>query len=156
MSRNAARASTARHGRNEAGQNLDDTIVRRRLPGPAGLWLLRRDRDGQGATRSPGGWVCPDCRLAIQDAVAVRLGFCARCHDFTGMCSAGRKIVCPDMMTVTTWHMPCTRLGAAPWRIIQNGNPRNALLCLVHDAELRSGRASWIMQAFPLASPAGP
>jgi len=105
--------------------------------------ILRRNRPA-------GRWMCPDCGLAIQDQVAIRLGFCDRCKDFTGMCGAGRKIICPDMMTVTPWHTPCTSLGTVLWQITQGARQYLALLCPVHDEQLRVGRASWISQALPL------
>jgi hypothetical protein len=68
------------------------------------------------------------------------------------MCGAGRKIVCPDMMSVTAWHTPCTSLGTLAWQITQGSRQDRALLCPEHDEQLRSGRASWLSQATPLAS----
>jgi hypothetical protein len=94
--------------------------------------------------------MCPDCGLATQDEIAVRLGFCERCSEFTGMCGAGRKIICPDMMTVTAWHTPCTSLGTILWQITQGTRKQLALLCQAHDEQLRIGRASWISKAEPL------
>jgi hypothetical protein len=94
--------------------------------------------------------VCPVCGLPIRDTDAARLGFCDRCHDFTGMCGAGRKIICPDMMTMTTWHTPCTQLGAVAWEITQGDSARAALLCGQHDAEVRSGATPWMTFAAPL------
>jgi hypothetical protein len=84
--------------------------------------------------------------------VEARLGFCSRCHDFTGMCAAGRRIVCPDMMSMTTWHSPCTSLGAVRWQITEGAGavPRVVSLCPAHDGELRAGRASWMRVAVPL------
>jgi hypothetical protein len=66
------------------------------------------------------------------------------------MCGAGRKVVCPDMMSMTTWHTPCTRLGTAAWSISQGHESRVMLLCSAHDADLRAGRAPWIIDAVPL------
>ncbi len=66
------------------------------------------------------------------------------------MCGAGRRIICPDMMSVTAWHTPCTSLGTSPWQITLGASQQVALLCAVHDAQLRSGRAPWISQAVPL------
>jgi hypothetical protein len=100
--------------------------------------------------RAATGFTCPDCGLATSDPVAVRLGFCAACREFTGMCGAGRKIICPDMMTVTAWHSPCTSLGTSPWQITQGASRQVALLCSLHDAQLRNGDASWISEAVPL------
>jgi predicted RNA-binding Zn-ribbon protein involved in translation (DUF1610 family) len=93
------------------------------------------------------GWTCPDCGLVTRDQVSIRLGFCSRCSDFTGMCAAGRKIICPDMMTVTAWHTPCTSRGIVLWQITQGARQQRALLCPAHDEQLRVGRASWISQA---------
>jgi hypothetical protein len=82
--------------------------------------------------------------------VAIRLGFCSRCNDFTGMCAAGRKIICPDMMNVTPWHTPCTSLGTTSWQITAGAIERVAILCATHDIQLRTGLAPWINQAVPL------
>ena len=72
------------------------------------------------------------------------------------MCGAGRKIVCPDMMTVTSWHTPCTNLGAVAWQISQGAIVRVTVLCQDHDNQLRAGNAPWIRSAVPLADlPAG-
>jgi hypothetical protein len=67
------------------------------------------------------------------------------------MCGAGRKIISPDMMTVTTWHTPCTELGAVAWEISQGGDACITLLCGRHDADVRSGYTPWITEAVPLA-----
>ena len=99
----------------------------------------------------PSGWSCPDCGLPTQDPVAIRLGFCARCHEFTGMCAAGRKIICSDVLSMTTWHTPCTNLGASAWQISQGAISRVALLCLQHDADVRARSTSWLGEAIPLA-----
>jgi hypothetical protein len=66
------------------------------------------------------------------------------------MCGAGRKIICPDMMTVTPWHTPCTNRGTVLWQITQGARQQLALLCPAHDEQLRVGRASWITNATPL------
>jgi hypothetical protein len=93
---------------------------------------------------------CPACGLPIRDLTAARLGFCDRCREFTGMCGAGRRIVCPDMMTRTTWHTPCTDLGAVAWEIDQGQGPSRTVLCSVHDAQVRFGGMPWIVEAAPL------
>jgi hypothetical protein len=66
------------------------------------------------------------------------------------MCGAGRTIVCPDMMSVTAWHTPCTNLGMLSWQITQGSSDRVAQLCPTHDEQLRNGRAPWINRAVPL------
>ncbi|MFZ0044481.1 MAG: hypothetical protein WAL16_01500, partial [Streptosporangiaceae bacterium] len=101
-------------------------------------------------------WSCPDCGLAATDAADARLGYCGRCRDFTGMCGAGRKIVSPDMMTVTSWHVPCTRLGETAWQIGYGSNLRGTLLCAQHDAEIRAGHAAWAGRAIPVTGPRPP
>jgi hypothetical protein len=71
------------------------------------------------------------------------------------MCAAGRKIVCCDVMSMTTWHTPCTNLGASEWQISQGEVSLVALLCPQHDAEVRASRTSWLSEAVRL-TPAGP
>jgi hypothetical protein len=93
---------------------------------------------------------CPACGLRIRDQVAARLGFCDRCHEFTGMCGAGRRVVCPDMMTRTSWHTPCTELGAVAWTINQGQGLSRTMLCHLHDAQVRSGATPWLVEAAPL------
>jgi ribosomal protein L37AE/L43A len=120
----------------------------------AGSGHRRRGRDGIDAPA--GAPTCPDCGLQTRDQVAARLGFCSRCGDFTGMCAAGRKIVFLDMMSMTSWHTPCTQLGSAAWQVFFEGADRSVLLCAEHDAQVRAGRASWISRARRLADVAGP
>lgn len=120
-------------------------------PGRARLGLFRRGRDTAGHAGRTASWTCPECSLASHDPVTARLGFCVRCNDFTGMCGAGRKIVCPDMMTVTSWHTPCTNLGAVAWQVTQGAIVRVAVFCLEHDGQLRTGKETWIRSAVPLA-----
>jgi hypothetical protein len=93
---------------------------------------------------------CPECGGPIKDREAARLGFCDRCNDFTGMCGAGRRIVSPDVMRTTSWHMPCTRLGAVTWEITVAQDPRRTMLCESHDAQMRSGRIPWVRLAVPM------
>jgi hypothetical protein len=112
------------------------------------LGLIRRRRHSRVAPALCR--TCPDCGLPIRDREAARLGFCDGCRDFTGMCGAGRRIVCPDMMTITTWHTPCTRLGAEPWEITLVKGPRRTLLCEAHDQQMRSGEMPWIQLAVPV------
>jgi hypothetical protein len=68
------------------------------------------------------------------------------------MCGAGRRIVCPDMMTVTSWHTPCTNIGAVAWQIGQGAIVRVAMICPEHDDQLRTGNLAWIRSAKPLAA----
>jgi hypothetical protein len=90
---------------------------------------------------------CPDCGLHVVDETAARLGFCGRCAEFTGMCAAGRKVVSPDVMSVTSWHMPCTVLGVVEWELTRAGRTFVARLCPEHDAQLRGGGVPWIEEA---------
>lgn len=110
--------------------------------------LRRRGRDRSGT------WTCLGCGLPVTDLAAAGLGFCPRCQDFTGLCGAGRKLVCPDVMTWTTWHTPCTSRGVIAWQV-GDGAAQRVLLCSAHDEQLRTGRAGWIRQAIPLDSAAG-
>jgi ribosomal protein L37AE/L43A len=126
-----------------------------RVREPARSSRLLRARTRSVLQSDAGGWSCPECGLPTHDLVATRLGFCARCHEFTGMCAAGRKIICSDVMSMTTWYTPCTNLGASAWQIAQGAISRVALLCPQHDAEVRAGRTSWLSEAIPL-TPAAP
>ncbi|HYK69025.1 MAG TPA: hypothetical protein VEV45_13850 [Streptosporangiaceae bacterium] len=93
---------------------------------------------------------CPECGGPIRDREAARLGFCDRCSDFTGMCGAGRRIVSPDVMRTSSWHMPCTRLGTAAWEVTITMDARRTVLCETHDAQMRSGRIPWVRLAIPV------
>jgi hypothetical protein len=112
--------------------------------------MFRRAREHQAGS----GWKCPGCGFVVRDHVAADLGFCPRCQDFSGLCAAGRRLVCPDVMSSTTWHTPCTSRGEAAWQVTEGGQPRVLLLCQEHDVQLRTGQAAWIRQATPLG-PAG-
>jgi len=98
----------------------------------------------------PRQWACPDCGLVTRDEVAIRLGYCGRCSDFTGMCGAGRKLLSPGVISTTSWQTPCTSLGTAPWQVLDGSAARVTLLCLTHDEQLRSGAAPWVKYAIPL------
>jgi hypothetical protein len=135
----------------ESGQDAFGNNIANASPvGPARQrqGLLRRRR--KGSARVYRVDVCPACGLRIRDKVAARLGFCDRCHEFTGMCGAGRRVVCPDMMTRTSWHTPCTELGAVAWSINQGQGLSRTMLCHVHDAQVRSGGTPWLVEAAPL------
>jgi hypothetical protein len=146
MSRKANGTPNAPSGQNEAGRSVYDSSQ----PGPEGgrSGLLRRRRDASSSAYRIG--VCPACGLRIRDQVAAQLGFCDRCREFTGMCGAGRRIICPDMMTRTTWHTPCTELGAVAWEITQVQGRTKTVLCRLHDAHIRFGSTPWIVAAVPL------
>jgi len=96
---------------------------------------------------------CPACGLRIKDPIASRLGFCDRCQEFTGMCGAGRRVICPDVMTRTSWHTPCTELGSVAWEINQGQGFSRTMLCSVHDNQVRFGSTPWIVDAAPLEQP---
>ncbi len=119
--------------------------------GRARLGMLRRRREVPAPITSVD--VCPACGLRIKDPIASRLGFCDRCHEFTGMCGAGRRVICPDVMTRTTWHTPCTHLGAVAWEINQGQGFSRTMLCSVHDNQVRFGNTPWIVDAAPLEQP---
>jgi len=153
MTSDAAGMPGVATGGREVSQVPDQRAERPRERARVGR--LRRERRRPILPSGAGGWSCPDCGLRTKDPVASRLGFCARCHEFTGMCAAGRKIVCCDVMSMTTWYTPCTNLGVTAWRISRGDADCVALLCLRHDAEVRAGRASWLGDAAPVTA-AGP
>lgn len=145
MSRKTHSSSTY-PGSDRPGGTADDGGRRRQGPGLGGLGFLRRSNP-PAATSRIAGLACPGCGLPIQEPDAARLGFCPRCRDFTGMCGAGRKIICPDLMTVTSWHMPCTSLGTVEWEITRGGQPLITRLCDQHDAQVGAAGMAWIGQA---------
>lgn len=120
---------------------------------PGRLGLLRRRRDVPAQVTSVDA--CPVCGLRIRDPIAARLGFCDRCNEFTGMCGAGRRILCPDVMTRTSWHSPCTELGQVIWEIDQGDGFARTVLCQVHDSQVRGGGTPWIVDAAPVDRPGG-
>jgi hypothetical protein len=150
MSRKANGAPNPQSSQDEAARSVYDSGQRR--PGSIRSGLLRRRRDVTSRPYLVGG--CPACGLRIRDLVAAQLGFCDRCREFTGMCGAGRRIICPDMMTRTTWHTPCTELGAVAWEITQVQGRCKTLLCRAHDAQVRYGGTPWIVTAVPLSKQA--
>jgi hypothetical protein len=146
MSRKANGAPNPRSRQDEAVRSFYDSSQWRSEAKRSGL--LRRRRD---AISRPYFLGCPVCGLRIRDLGAAQLGFCDRCREFTGMCGAGRRIVCPDMMTRTTWHSPCTELGAVAWEITQVQGRYKTLLCRAHDAQVRYGGTPWMVAAVPLS-----
>ena len=118
--------------------------------GRSGRGLRTRGHRGSRGAGQPREWACPDCGLATRDEVAIRLGYCAGCRDFTGMCGAGRKIVSSGVISATSWQTPCTNLGSAPWQVLDGGTARVTRLCLAHDEQLRSGAAPWVRYAIPI------
>jgi hypothetical protein len=145
MSRKTDSAPALQPGR-DAGQDVHNASQLGPARGKGGI--LRRRRTQAASVHSIDA--CPACGLPIRDKTAARLGFCDRCREFTGMCGAGRRIICPDMMTRTTWHTPCTELGAVAWEIDQGHGAARTVLCRAHDAQLRFGVTPWIAEAAPL------
>jgi hypothetical protein len=148
MSRKANGTPHAQSGPDETGRGGYDASRRGPQGGRSGL--LRRRRDAPPRPYLTGG--CPACGLRIRDLVAAQLGFCDRCREFTGMCGAGRRIICPDMMTRTTWHIPCTQLGTVAWEITQVEGRCTTVLCHAHDAQVRFGVTPWIVAAVPIVN----
>lgn len=146
MSRKPNGAPNVQPGRDDLGRNVSKAGPRG--PERGRLGILRRQRQVPARVYSVG--TCPACGLPIRDPIAARLGFCDRCREFTGMCGAGRRIICPDVMTRTTWHTPCTELGAVAWEITLGQGLSRTVLCRVHDAEVRFGITPWIVHAAPL------
>ena len=149
MSRKLYGESTVQSGRSDSGRNGRDARARGLQRGRLGI--LRRRRDVP--ARIYGVTACPTCGLRIRDLIAARLGFCDRCREFTGMCAAGRSVVCPDMMTRTTWHTPCTELGVVAWEITLGYRLSKTVLCRAHDTQVRFGGTPWIVNAVPLGPP---
>lgn len=146
MSRKVDAAPAIESGQEAAGKilhNASPNGLERRRQG-----ILRRRRKVPARVFSVD--VCPACGLRIRDKTAARLGFCDRCHEFTGMCGAGRRVICPDMMTRTSWHTPCTELGAVAWDMNQGQGLSRTVLCYLHDAQVRSGGTPWLVAAAPL------
>lgn len=146
MSRKANGAPNVQSGQDDADRNAYDASQRGLERGRVGI--LRRWRDVP--ARPHCIRACPTCGLRIRDLVVAQLGFCDRCREFTGMCGAGRRIICPDVMTRTTWNTPCTELGTAAWDITQLQGRCRTVLCRVHDTQVRFGGAPWILVAVPL------
>jgi hypothetical protein len=146
MSRKLDGALTVQSGRNGSGRNV--RAARPRGLERATLGILGRRRAAPAAVYSV--TTCPSCGLRIRDLTAARLGFCDRCREFTGMCGAGRSVVCPDMMTRTTWHTPCTDLGVVAWEITIGHGQSKTVLCRAHDTQVRFGATPWILNAVPL------
>jgi hypothetical protein len=146
MSRKANGAPNVQSGRDGVGRNAYDASQRGLERGRVGI--LRRRRDVPARPYRIGA--CPTCGLRIRDLVIAQLGCCDRCREFTGMCGAGRRIICPDVMTRTTWHTPCTELGTVAWDITQVQGRCRTVLCRVHDTQVRFGGTPWILAAVPL------
>jgi hypothetical protein len=151
MSRKANGASDAQSGQDAADRSIFNPS--RRAPDSGKSGLLRRRRDAPSRPDSVG--CCPACGLRIRDLAAAQLGFCDRCREFTGMCGAGRRIICPDMLTRTTWHTPCTELGVVAWEITEARGKCETVLCRAHDSQVRLGGMPWIVAAVPLSTPPG-
>lgn len=151
MSIKADGAPDVQSGQGDVGRNASNASASESGRGRSGL--LRRRREVSPRITSVDA--CPVCGLRIRDPIAARLGFCDRCNEFTGMCGAGRRILCPDVMTRTTWHTPCTDLGAVVWDIDQGEGFSRTVLCQVHDSQVRCGGTPWIVDAAPVNQPGG-
>jgi hypothetical protein len=149
MSIKVDRAPAIQSGQGDVGQNAGGRSATGAGHGRRGL-LRRRREPSPRPTRVDS---CPACGLRIRDPIAARLGFCDRCNEFTGMCGAGRRVLCPDVMTRTTWHTPCTDLGAVVWEIDQGDGFSRTVLCQVHDTQVRGGGTPWIVDAAPVDQP---
>jgi hypothetical protein len=146
MSRKRNGAPNVQSGEDDVGRNVYDASQRGLQRARVGI--LRRRRDVP--ARPYRVRACPACGLRIRDLIVAQLGFCDRCRDFTGMCGAGRRIICTDMMTRTTWHTPCTELGTVAWDITQIQGRCTTVLCRAHDTQVRFGGTPWILAAIPL------
>src|SRR3984957_3556457 len=150
MSRKPRRTPDMQSALDDADRNVYDGSQRGLERSRIGIPRRRRDVPARPYCLD----ACPSCGLRIRDLVVAQLGFCDRCREFTGMCGAGRRIICPDVMTRTTWHMPCTELGTMAWDITQVQGRWRTVLCRVHDTQVRYGSTPWILAAIPW-DPAG-
>jgi hypothetical protein len=146
MSRKANRTPDMRSVLDNSDRNVYDAIQRRLERSRIGIPRRRRDMPARPYCLT----ACPSCGLRIRDLVVAQLGFCDRCCEFTGMCGAGRRIICPDVTTRTTWHTPCTELGTTAWDITQVQGRWRTVLCRAHDTQVRHGGTPWILAAVPL------
>src|SRR5258708_20646354 len=147
-------AATVYSGRKYSGRNVRNVRDSRARGLERGRFgILRRRRDVPATISIV--TICPACGLRIRDLIAARLGFCDRCREFTGMCAAGRSVICPDMMTRTTWHTPCTDLGVVAWEITVDHGMSSTVLCRGHDMQVRYGGAPGVVESFPFG-PAAP
>lgn len=152
MSLKANGGPNVQSGRNDVDPSVWDDSQRGLERGRIRILRYRRDMPARPYCLD----ACPACGLRIRDGVVAQLGFCDRCREFTGMCGAGRRIICPDVLTRTTWHTPCTELGTAAWEIAQEQGWCRTVLCHVHDTQLRYGGAPWVLAAVPLDPAASP
>jgi hypothetical protein len=146
MSRKANRTRDRQSALDDSDRNVYAATQQRRERSRIGIPRRRRDVPGRPYCLS----ACPSCGTRIRDLVVAQLGFCDRCRDFTGMCGAGRRIICPDVTTRTTWHTPCTELGTIAWDITQVQGRWRTVLCRAHDTQVRRGGMPWIVAAVPL------
>lgn len=110
-------------------------------------WTLGGRREQPDATSGASTLACPYCGLRSRDPVEAQFGYCPKCQEFTGLCGAGRRVVCPDIMTKTSWHHPCTSIGVATWEIAVDKGSCVTVLCQVHDSQLATESANWITRA---------
>jgi hypothetical protein len=113
-------------------------------------------RELPATTSGASALACPECGRSSRDPVEAQYGYCPRCRAFTGLCGAGRKVVCPDIMTRTSWHHPCTNIGIAGWEIVVDDSKSVTLLCQGHDAQMTAGSATWITRARRLTAATDP
>jgi hypothetical protein len=146
MSRKPRRTPDMQSALDDADRNVYDGSQRGLERSRIGIPRRRRDVPARPYCLD----ACPSCGLRIRDLVVAQLGFCDRCCEFTGMCGAGRRIICPDVMTRTTWHTPCTELGTMAWDITQVKGRWRTVLCRAHDIQVRHGGTPWILAAVPL------
>ncbi len=149
-------SGTEQQGAAQPSREDGDDGRRSRQPGRWVLRTLGARREQPEATSSASAPACPDCGSPNRDPVESQFGYCPRCRDFTGLCGAGRRIVCPDIMTKTSWHHPCTNIGVTAWEIAIDKSGCVTLLCQGHDAQVTAGSATWIKHARRLTAIADP
>jgi hypothetical protein len=107
-------------------------------------------------TSTASALACPKCGISSRDPVEAQYGYCPKCKEFTGLCGAGRRIVCPDIMTQTSWHHPCTSIGVAAWELTVDTSRCVTLLCQDHDAQMTTAGTAWISHARRLTTATDP
>src|SRR5215813_6221969 len=92
----------------------------------------------------------PGCGHTTKTPALAALGYCEKCHEFTGQCGAATIAVAlydTGLVTISDWPHPCTAAGAERWRLTgADGVETGIVVCAPHGDRLRGGGAAW-MQA---------
>lgn len=92
----------------------------------------------------------PGCGHTTKIPALAALGYCEKCHGFTGQCGAATIAVAlyaTGLVSMPDWPHPCTAVGAERWRMTSaDGVETDIVVCAPHGDRLRGGGAAW-MQA---------